>query len=99
MHTGIAIVFAVYIVSGILATRLLAATQLLALARRPEALFWAGVALTLFWVLAGVYMMRWGHLADEFEIVGHVIVVFYSVIGGSIISRAFSELRDRESPH
>ena len=59
-------------------------------------LFFGGLALTLYGGLAAISTIADGRSLNftEFEYAGHGLLLFYSVLGGSLLSSAINEIRE-----
>lgn len=71
---------------------------LILIKRSAWVLFWGTIGLTIYGGLAAVESIREGGYLNnaEFEFAGQGLLLFYSVLGGALISIALSEIR---KPH
>jgi hypothetical protein len=68
---------------------------LILIKKSARILFWGAIGLTLYGGLAAVDSIRQGGFLNnaEFEFAGQGLLLFYSVLGGALISVALAEIR------
>lgn len=81
-------IFLVWFLGGVGAAALL-------IRRGPWTLFWGALLLTLYGGVAAIETLHRGALLEnsEFDLAGHSLLLFFSVLGGALISTALGEIR------
>ena len=82
------ILYLVYIVAGI-------TWPLLLLKTKPWRLFFSGIALTMLLISTALMLIHDSKIIHEpiWDFIGQSLLVFFTIIGGMIVSCAWSELR------
>lgn len=61
-------------------------------------LFWGSIGLTLYGGLSAIESIRQGGILNnpQFRYAGHGLLLFFSVLGGALLSTALSEIRKKQ---